>query len=195
MKRLDNYILTAFLYGLPVAALSAVIARLCDPGANRGTGGLAALMYDLSGAVIGAMMLLAFYLCVRLMVSKAFRETVLARMTLIRERDEREVMLTGKAAKATMLTSLAILIFLFCLSCFQVSVANLPLEQAVGGHTKLVSFGVGFSLLDGAHRPAEEAGRQVIAYTGLPVSSSTVILGMIVWQIAAYNYSMRKMMK
>lgn len=203
MKKVDSLILKFFLYGLPVLIGYAFFAHWYNPDfaarAARAAGtGYLETLYDLGGIIFGAWMILAIYLSIRLMLSGQFREEILSKLTLIKERDEREVLLTGKAAKTTVLTSLAILIFLFCLSCFQVAIYRVPPEQAVDGKTRVISLGVGFGLL-ASDRPENSAGtanrKDILSYTGLPVSSSTVILGLIVWQIAAYNYTMRHLMK
>jgi hypothetical protein len=107
-------------------------------------------------------------------------------------------MLTGKAAKTAMLTTLAILLVLFFLSCFRISAYNLPPEEAIGGKTKALTIGIGFNLLENPSRAAggETAPENtIVSYSGLPVSGSTVIVGLIAWQIAAYNYSMRRLLK
>jgi hypothetical protein len=49
-----------------------------------------------------------------------------------------------KRLDTAFLTSLAFLILLFCLSCFQVSIYRLPPEKAVDGKTGIVSLGLGF---------------------------------------------------
>jgi hypothetical protein len=151
-----------------------------------------------AGLVFALWMALSLYLSARLMISGPFRDQVIARLTFIRERDEREAILTGKAARTTFLTSLAILIFLFCLSCFQVSIYRLPPERAVDGKTGIVSLGLGFNLLEHSKqdRPREIIEKKnIFSYTGLPVSSTTVILMLIVWQIISYNYLMRRLTK
>ena len=143
-------------------------------------------------------MTLSIYLSVRLMVSGPFRDQVITKITFIRERDEREAILTGKATKTAFLTSLAFLILLFCLSCFQVSIYRVPLEKAVDGKTGIVSLGLGFNLLEHGKqdRPEDTIQRKhIFSYRGLPVSSATIILMLIIWQIISYNYSMRRLMK
>jgi hypothetical protein len=143
-------------------------------------------------------MMVSLYLSVRLMVSGPFRDQVIAKLTFIRERDEREALLTGKATRTTFLTSIAILILLFCLSCFQLSIYRVPPERAVDGKTGIVSLGVGFSLLERPKqvRPEDTIQKKdIFSYTGLPVSSTTVILMLIVWQIVSYNYWMRRLIK
>jgi hypothetical protein len=123
---------------------------------------------------------------------------MLARLTFMRERDEREALLTGRATRTTLMTSLAILIFLFCLSCFQVSFFKLPPETAPDGKTRGFSLGLKFCLLkDFEARRGDTALRQydVFSYDGLPVSSSAIILLLIVWQIVSYNCMMRRLTK
>lgn len=196
MKRLDSLLLKVFLYGLPLVVALAVFSYSRDPEIMNRTAGSVKLIYNFAGLVFAFYMILSIYLCVRLMISGSFRDKVLTRLTFIRERDEREVVLSGKATKTAFLTSLAILIFLFCLSCFKVSVYRVPPEQAVGGKTGFVSLGFGFSLLEGS-KPANpiRIEKDLFTYAGLPVSSTTVILILILWQVAVYNYSIRRLIK
>lgn len=197
MKRLDAVLLKVYLYGMPlVIAYALFIAQYSLETATQ-AGGYIEEIYNLGGLVFGSWMTLSIYLSIRLMISEYFREKVLAKLTFIKERDEREVQLTGKAAKTTLLTTLAILIFLFFLSCFQVSVSKLPPEQAIEGKTKTLSLGLNFNILEYQQEKTKEdtLGEEIIAYNGLPISSSTVIMGLIIWQIVAYNYTMRRQMK
>lgn len=188
MKKCDSALLKSFLYGLPVIIGYAVFAYSVDWQAAGQTGSGLRTVYNAGGLVLALWMLISVLICVRLVVSAQFRETVLAKLTLIKERDEREAYLTGRAAKNTMLTFMAILIFLFCLSCFQVSVHKLPPEQMVDGKTKAVTLSVKFELLDTA---ASKTANESL----LPLSSSSLLLGLLVLQVAFYNYSMKRLMK
>jgi hypothetical protein len=191
MKKYDAPLLKVFLYGLPVVVLGAVLYACC---ASR-ISGSAHFLNGVAGLVFAVWMLLSVYLTVRLMISGSFRDHTLTKLTLIRERDEREAMLTGKAVRITFLTSLAILIFLFCLSCFRVSIYTVPPERAVDGKTGIVSLGLGFDLLEHPKRDTlnGHVQREILSYTGLPISATTVILMLIIWHIASYNFSMRRL--
>lgn len=198
MKRLDLVLLRIFLYGLPLIILFAIFSYSYDVEANAFSGNYLETIYDFAGFVFGSWMLLSIYLAVRLIFSEAFRGKVLTRLTFIKERDEREIMLTGKAAKSTMLTTIAILIFLFCLSCFQISVSTIPPDQVVDGKTRELTLNLNFELL--ANLPKNESSgvmqkQNILDYTGLPISSSTIIFGLLIWQIIAYNYWMRRLLK
>lgn len=195
MKRLDQVILKVFLCGLPVLAGIALFNYVFDTGLAAGHLKTA---YNASGFLYAAWMLLSIYLSIRLVLSGAFRDRVLARLTFMRERDEREALLTGKATKTTLMTSLAILIFLFCLSCFQVSFFKLPPDKALDGKTRGFSLGLKFSLFKDF-----EAGQSdrvlkrydVFSYNGLPISSSAIILLLIAWQIVSYNCTIHRLTK
>ncbi len=198
MKRLDSILLKVFLYGLPAFIVLAAFSYVYSSGVVNHANAYLNLLNSIVGFVFALWMALALYLCVRLMVSEPFRDQVLTKLTFIRERDEREALLTGKAARTTFLTSLAVLIFLFCLSCFQVSIYRLPPEKAIDGKTGVVSLGLGFNILahSGHDKPGETIEKKdIFSYTGLPVSTATVILMLIAWQIISYNYSMRRLTK
>jgi len=196
MKKLDSILLKIFLYGIPVATACAIFSYSYGPDFLKHATGYVKPLYNLAGLVLAFWMLLALYLSVRLLISGSFRDKVLAKLTFIRERDEREVVLTGKATKTTFLTSLAILIFLFFLSCFQVSIYRVSPEKAVDGKTGAISLGLGFSLLESSKQANPNDTMQkkdTFSYTGLPISTTAVILVLIIWQIISYNYSMRRL--
>ncbi len=196
MKRYDSTLLKVFFYGLPAIVVFAAFSYFYSSGVVNHTHAYLRLLNSLAGLVIAMWMALSLYLSVRLMVSGPFRDHVITRLTFLRERDEREVILTGKATRTTFLTTLAILIFLFCLSCFHVSIYKVPPERAVDGKTGMVSLGLGFSLLEHSKQDKPEVAierKDIFSYRGLPVSSTAVILMLIVWQIISYNYSIRRL--
>jgi len=73
-----------------------------------------------------------------------------------------------------------------------------PEQRAVDGKTRFVSLGLGFSLLQDPRqdRPKDTIEKKdIFSYMGLPISSTTVILMLIISQILSYNYSMRRLTK
>jgi hypothetical protein len=194
MKKCDAILLKVFLYGLPLLVAAAVFSYCHASGVFSGGPPVLEFINGIAGLVFGLWMALALYLSIRLMLSDAFRDRVLTRLTFVRERDEREALLTGRATRTTFMTSLAILIFLFCLSCFQVSVYRVEPEMAVNGNTGYISLGLGFSLLSPPHNGLpENAIEDIFTYSGLPLSGSALILFLILWQVGCYNYSMRRL--
>lgn len=198
MKRFDSFLLKIFLYGLPAAIILAAFTHFYGLGTENQANAYLTLLNDITGFICAIWMTLSLYLSFRLIVSSPFRDQVLAKLTFIRERDERESILTGQAARTTFLTTLAVLILLLCLSCFQISVYRVPPEKAVDGKTGFVTLGLGFDLWGQSEQHGSKdtiEAKNFFSYTGLPVSTTTVILLLIAWQIIFYNYSMRRLVK
>lgn len=198
MKRLDTRLLKIFLYGLPIIAMLAIFAYAYSTGIIRQDVDYYEALNRFTGLFLAVWVLLAFYLSLRLIISGPFRDQVLARLAFMKESDEREAILTGKATRTTFLTSLAMLILLLFLSCFQFSIYRVPPEEAVNGKTGKVTLGFGFYLLEREKQGKfTETGRRenIFSYTGLPISSEAMILLLIAWMITSYNYSIRRSIK
>ena len=74
----------------------------------------------------------------------------------------------------------------------------MPQDKAVDGKTGRITLGLGFNLLESSKqvRPPEAIQKtDIFSYTGLPISSTAVILLLIIWQIISYNYSMQRLIK
>lgn len=191
VSKIDSLVLKIFLYGLPLAILLAIYCAGLDPQFKVSGPSWMAQLYDFGGLVFGLWMIFSLYICLRLIFSATFRETVLGKITFFQDKDEREVQLSGKATKGVFLSTLAILIGLLCLSVFRVSVVKFPAEQAVQGKHGTLTLGLEFSPLS-PHVPEESKGLSNLQYSGLPFSNAGLILFLIVWQIAGYNWLMRR---
>lgn len=197
MRKFDSILLKIFLFGLPVIVIIGAIYLINQDIINQDQTFLRWL-WNFAGLIFATWMALSLYLSIRLMISEPFRDYVLARLTFMRERDEREALLTGKATRTTFLTSLAILIFLLFLSCFQVSIGKLPPDKVVDGKHHYLTLGIGLRFLESPKSGMPSAAPEnedIFSYTCLPLSSTTLILMLILWQIISYNYSMRRMTK
>lgn len=198
MKRVDATLLKVFLCGLPFGAVLAAFGYFHSQGMVERESGFFSLLNAVSGLFIAAWLVFFLFLCLRLAVSESFRDQVLSKITFMKERDEREAVLTGKATKATFFVTLAVLILLFSLSCIQVSVYRVPQDQAVNGKTGMISLGLGFSLFEQGEqdRTASMDRREnIFSYKGLPLSMEAVLLMLIAMQIFSYNCSLRRFMK
>jgi hypothetical protein len=191
-------LLKVFFFGFLAIIVFAVFCYYYSTGVINNTNALFSFLNDFGGLVLIVWTALSIYLSIRLMVSEPFRDQVISRITFIRERDEREEIMTGKATRTVFMTSLSILIFLFCLSCFQVSIYRVPPEMAIDGKTGFISLGLGFNLLEQSRPgiPEDPVEKEdIFTYSGLPLSSTTLILILILWQIISYNYSMRRLIR
>jgi hypothetical protein len=188
MKIFDKIALYVFLGEVPLLILFIVSCQWLALPQLEASNAAAKALYDFGGFVVfGSWAFLAIYFSSKMLLQPSFRKVVLAKITFMRERDEREIFLTGQAAKHTMLTTLAILIFLFCLSCFTFSYDEKSHEA---------SWGIGFELTSSNDIANTETNYSTHAdgrysYDGLPVSMQTILAGLIGWQIFSYNYYMK----
>lgn len=193
MKKFDRYLLKAFLYILPIVVVSGMAATVFELENAARISDAARWFYDFFGFMIGLMMLTSLYIAIRLLFSSKFRETALMKLTFVPERDEREVQLSAGAAKRALLSTLALLLLLLCLSCFQLEVTALQPENMSGGATRQISLGISFQLID--EGKIKESGGSFISYTGLPLSNTALVVGLLVWQVVVYNCIMRQSLK
>ena len=187
MRKVDLNVFKVFLLGLPfVFTLALATNKFEALSANE-------YLNSMSGFVFGTWMFLALYLSLRLIFSSEFRSSVLARVSLFKERDEREAAVTATATRNSFLTTLAVLVFLLCLSMFQVAVHKLPAEQAINGKTGTISLGVYFTPVNSSTSGTDaQSNLDYFRYSGLPLSNSALTLLLILWLIGSFNYFARK---
>src|SRR5665213_771778 len=183
MKKFDRIALLMFLIGLPIATVAAIIDGFIDytsatTHADFRTSNLAACI----GLIFALWMTNAVYVSVKLIFSKTFRTAALTRLTFLRERDEREVLLTGRATRNSFLLTLSILIFLFSLSILNISVYRVADSKELNGKTGTISLGLNINFLKDAadHKPKDNIAVSYFNYPGLPVSNTAIFLFLIV---------------
>jgi len=100
MGRLDKIASKLFLYGLPVMLLLAFLSNIGKGEIFKQLPQSLDITRNLLGMVIFlTWMLITMYLSLRLLTSKEFRGKAFSRLLFLKNRDEREEYLTGKAIK------------------------------------------------------------------------------------------------
>jgi len=188
MKTMDQVILKVYKFLFPLA-VGLVIADTIHPF------GRASAFNASAGILISVWLVMTFYLSIKLVASPTFRSSVLTRMARIRERDEREMMVSGRATRKAFLATLAVLIFGLCLSMFRLAVYRVPESQAVNGKTGTLAINLNWNLM-GEKILGPQTGDQVassyFAYPGMPFSATAIFLFLIVWQVFSYNYFVKR---
>lgn len=135
------------------------------------------------------------YFFLALVFYRAFRESLLTRLTGFKERDEREQLVTGKASRATFLFMLALQIMLLIMS-----LTNVHLVRNPDGHGTL-SIGMGIDsslhgdLFHGARQPVADSttsGRLEINRFLLPPNLAVVFFILILMQFLVFRLFSRK---
>ncbi|MBK9322702.1 MAG: hypothetical protein IPM97_07110 [Bdellovibrionaceae bacterium] len=123
------------------------------------------------------------------------REMVTRRIANIKERDEREIYITGQASRVAFTSTLSILIFLFFISIFTFNVSKIPPEEVVNNRAKSLSIGFNFKLTDDPKIEKDQAGQVLLESKNIPLSKSAILLLLIVWQISMFGFSARRIAK
>ncbi len=124
----------------------------------------------------------------------SMRDTSMKRLANLKERDEREQLITGRAATATFVSSLSLLILFLFLSAFTFRISNAPVEQTPDGKTKDISISMKVRLFD-KPRIEHAPGNIILESKDIPLSKTSIILIFIVWQIVMFNIYSRKQLR
>lgn len=136
-------------------------------------------------------------LTISMFFSNALRNSVLARLSGMKERDEREVQIVGRAMKSTYLSSMTILLCLLSISFIQVTFSKKSEDNLSPGELpRSISFGYKYKLSDSDALIIKKEGYDIyVQYNGVPLSTTSLILFLVIWQIAFYRYVSRKALR
>lgn len=149
-------------------------------------------VHPVLAVLLGVWFLSALAVMVGIVISSSFRERVLLGLTRIRERDEREERIVGRAARASFLFMLALLICLFSVSTFRYK-KSLTDPSVMA----LQSFTIGNLDLNSAAQPVlstkvyEGREHQMASY-GFPLNGSSVFALLLIAQMASFYWFARR---
>ncbi len=152
------------------------------------------LGWDVFGWLFIAWFLTMIYLVTKMLFSRRNREALMTKLAGVKGRDERESVVAGSAAKFSMLSTLALLLFLFLFSSGTMTVAKNQVAEP--GKNGSVSIGFGMEVLEKDAVVHEvKDNKDVYKYKGFPLSKPMMILILIFWQIGSYHLMARKELK
>jgi len=193
MTKITRYIQNYLLFGLPLVLICMGWGTYQTEREilTQSSFLVRALWELLSWNLIVWFLVLILFL-ILLVVSVKMREKTLTRLANLKERDEREEFITGKASRAAYISTLSLLIFLLFLSIFSVSIYRVPESQAINGKRGTVSIGLKFNLLDQRGPEVGPAGEVLFASSDLPLSKSAILLTLIIWQVGVFSLTARR---
>lgn len=132
---------------------------------------------------------------ISLIVLPSVREKILCSLANIKERDEREEYITGKAARSAYISNLGLLIFLLFFSIFSVNINYSP-ENPVGKQ-KTLQIGLGFSLFENKSEAKNTdkniiQNKTILDSTHYSLSKTSILLILLAWQVISFNLAARK---
>ena len=143
------------------------------------------------GFMSWCVVLFLFLLC--MIISPIAREMTLKRLANLKERDEREELITGKAARTTYISMLSVMIFLLFFSLFQIKLGKLlPKDQVIYGHGYELKMSVGYSFFN---KPKiNNISNAIVLFDSEAIfpSSASIMLILLAWQLISFNLAARK---
>lgn len=139
--------------------------------------------------------LIIWFLClfifmVLLVFRKDTQEATIKHLAGIKERDEREEIITGHAARRSFVSSTSFIIFLIFLSSAQINIARNP-DQAIDGKKSSLTLGLKFSATD-EPKTISDDGNTIYEHRDIPLSKSALLILVLVWQVAAFRLRVRQ---
>jgi hypothetical protein len=153
------------------------------------------IFWDIFGWLFIAWTLDLIYLVTKMVLSPTVREVIMTKLAGMKERDERESVVAGSAAKFSFLSTLALLLFLFVFSVSNLSVTKHPTTENILGEKKHGKVEIGFNLkaLDDEALIHEHKGEiESYSYKSFPLSKPLIILLLIFWQVGSYHLVARR---
>jgi hypothetical protein len=120
------------------------------------------------------------------------REKTLRRLANLKERDEREEYITGKASRAAYISTLSLMIFFLFFSIFSFSYYRVPENQAIHGKRNTISVNAEFNLLGDSQIIYSPGTEMVFTTKNLSLSPASILFILIGWQLLAFNLAARK---
>lgn len=122
------------------------------------------------------------------------RDNTLRYLANLKERDEREEYITGKASRAAYISTISLIIFFLFFSLFSLSISRVPKDQ-LHKENITVSIHIGMNLLDTNKSEIVPQGEVLFATKNIMLSSTSILIILLVWQVLIFNYVARKEQK
>ena len=197
MNLFKKIVIGITFYTFPLAIVAFLIIGLIESNAIPYLGGTDLLTLGLWPALFWT--LITLFLTIAMFFSKKLRNDVLTKLSGIKERDEREVQIVGRALKSTYLSTMTILLFLLIISLFNIQVEKKSVDNvdpAQKYNSKMIMIHLGFDIIDhNAVITQKEGSDEYFEINDLPISSSTLIILLILWQIFSYRHITQKALR
>lgn len=150
------------------------------------------IFWNIFGIGLMLWFVILFLYLVSLIIAPTIREKTLKRLANLKERDEREEYITGKASRSAYISTLSIMIFFLFLSMFNLSIYKVPKDKSIDGHRYTLNMGFHYAVFNKVDNNTISEGTAVLDSKNIFPSTSTVILILLAWQLLAFNINARK---
>jgi hypothetical protein len=193
---MQNYLLYGFVFVIALLIWGAWLAYFSPLGLITDNNIVIRILHELlSYNLIFWFANLVLYM-VFLVVIPSVREKTLSRLANLQERDEREEYITGKAARASYIATLSLTLFFLFFSLINIYLSKLnQTNPEKPGHS--VGIGIHYSFFSKSKviETSNESNEQVAIIfdtNQFSLSSSTIILMFLGWQLLIFNLAARR---
>lgn len=192
LNRFDKYVLYYFV-GLSPFIITFMIWATATDFMNHPTADT--FFWNAFGWIFIAWVLSLIYIVSKMLFSKKVRDVVMAKLAGIKERDEREVVVAGNAAKFAFLSTFALLLFMLVFSVTTFTVKKNPNTQPKKNGTATI--GLALTPIDKAAliHEVKSDGTETFDYKSFPLTKPVMILVMMIWMVGSYHLVARKELK
>lgn len=120
------------------------------------------------------------------------KEQITRQLAGIKERDERESYIVGKAALNSMMSTVSVGILILFITMFSLSIKNLRPEDRFEDKKKNFSLGLAYKVFDEQKSEVSPTGEIIFQRKDIPLSKSSVVLILLIWQVGAFRFYARK---
>lgn len=152
-------------------------------------------LWDMVSIVFISWFVILFLFLISLILSSTARENTLKRLANLKERDEREEYITGKAARAAYISTMSVMIFFLFFSIFNLRVTKLlPNDQLRYGHHYEFQMSVDYNFFSKATKNNITDATVLFDSGRFYPSSASIIFILLGWQLLSFNLAARKEM-
>ncbi|MFN8944869.1 MAG: hypothetical protein ACK5WZ_09620 [Pseudobdellovibrionaceae bacterium] len=194
MNKVNYWIQKYLVWALPIVVTTMVWGFFQSDLEIRQQGSFAlTALWEIMSWVLMIWFLCLLIFMVLLVFRKDTQEATIKHLAGIKERDEREQIVMGMAARRSFVATTGLLIFLFFLSCFTLSVARLT-DQTIDGKKSSLSLGFHFTGTD-TKTTTDNDGNVMYEHRDIPLSKSAILLIVLVWQVSVFRFKARQELK
>lgn len=194
LNRFDRYAIYYFALSSPVFISFMIWASFEFKGASN-PAKLNGGWWDVFGWFFIAWVLDLLYIVTKMLVSKNVRDIIMNKLAGIKERDEREMLVAGNAAKFAFLSTFALLLFMLVFSVTNFKVSKDQTSPAENKGLAVIGFGATF--IDEKAIVYEKTDKENFSfnYTSFPITKPFMIILLMFWQIGSYHLIARRELK
>jgi len=191
MSKIDKIIMYFLISMIPFILILLAWGTIDDPGRLSISEGLTRFFWDFLGWIFMSWILCSLYFVMKMVMKRSFRDPILGKLAGVRERDERESIISGEAAKFSFLSTIAMILFLLFLSIFTVSIGKYPRNLDNHGKKGYISIGVNFYpfAINSVKKKTVVENLKLVSYTGIPLSKPGIIILVLLWMLCSYRLS------